>query len=62
MSVRTLELKLAAPVICSDCDWSGRTGSLVSNGSDDHMASLRCPICYGARIVWIQNEAPEAIQ
>lgn len=52
-----VERKLAAPVHCMDCDWTGRTGLLVSSDT-----GLRCPMCGGGRIIWIENPAPAAIQ
>lgn len=61
MSKFTLERKLAAPVTCTDCNWTGKTGSLVSQGSEP-AGTMRCPMCYGARIVWIESPAPSAIQ
>lgn len=50
-----VERKLAAPVVCTDCQWLGKVGSLRS-------FELRCPMCGGARIKWIENEAPKLSQ
>lgn len=55
MNKFTLERKLAAPVACTDCDWNGKAGSLRSKGTDPY-GTAHCPICGGARIIWI--EAP----
>lgn len=54
-----VERKMAAPVTCTDCDWIGKTGSLISDPADQ---SLHCPMCGFRRIIWIENEAPQAIQ
>jgi hypothetical protein len=59
MSVYTLERKLAAPVICTDCEWHGKCGSLISGPRDP---SLRCPMCGGARIVWFEAPSMETMQ
>lgn len=48
--VRRVERKLEAPVHCTDCDWAGKTGSLTDSSS-----GLRCPMCQGARIIWIEH-------
>ena len=52
--IHRVERKLAAPVVCTDCGWLGKCGSLRSE--------LRCPMCGGARIKWIENEAPKLSQ
>lgn len=51
--IHRVERKLAAPVVCTDCEWHGKTGSLRS-----YKGEHRCPVCGGARIMWIENEAP----
>lgn len=47
--IRRVERKLAAPVVCTDCAWHGKTGGLI-----DSKHGLRCPMCYGARVKWIE--------
>lgn len=59
MSSYTLERKLLAPVACTDCDWHGKCGALVPGKLD---SSLRCPMCYGARIRWIEAPSTDVLQ
>lgn len=56
-----LDRKLAAPVSCLTCKWSGRTGELMSRGSDVS-GRLRCPRCDSDDIKWIENEPPQGLQ
>lgn len=56
--IRRVELKLAAPVHCTDCNWTGKTGSLISSPQ----GSLRCPMCQGARIIWVEHPGTPVVQ
>ncbi len=61
MSAYTLERKLAAPVACTDCDWHGKCGALRTQGTD-RAGIFRCPMCGGARVIWIEAPSTETRQ